>query len=161
MTVSIEPKLMSAESLAEDRRYLERYGLDPCDIEYRLLAHIAAQEQRIAELESQAERLRGVEAGTGYWQVKHDDALADRDVALVRVKELEGMLSRLDDKYDEVLDVVNKCQHRAADLEAVDRASYPFWLKCAVQRMHEMVDQTNPNDPIGIALTRAGLEMKP
>lgn len=50
---------------------------------------------------------------------------------------------------------------RIAELEAADRASYPFWLKCAVQKLHEMVDQTDPGDPIGVALTRAGLERKP
>lgn len=34
-------------------------------------------------------------------------------------------------------------------------------LLAGVRALHEMVDQTDPDDPIGAALTRAGLERKP
>lgn len=36
----------------------------------------------------------------------------------------------------------------------------PLWLVHAVNKMHDSVDLTNPECPIGIALTRAGLERR-
>lgn len=34
-------------------------------------------------------------------------------------------------------------------------------LAMGVRRLHAMIDQTDPHDPIGVALTRAGLERAP
>lgn len=36
----------------------------------------------------------------------------------------------------------------------------PLWLQHAIAMLHDMVDQTNPSDPIGAALTRVGLERR-
>ncbi len=37
----------------------------------------------------------------------------------------------------------------------------PTWLKHAITILHEHVDLTDPNDPVGCALTAAGLERNP
>jgi len=34
-------------------------------------------------------------------------------------------------------------------------------LQAAIAIMHGLVDQTDPNDPVGVALTKAGLERVP
>lgn len=34
-------------------------------------------------------------------------------------------------------------------------------LLAGIRALHDMVDLTDPNDPIGVALTRAGLERRP
>lgn len=34
-------------------------------------------------------------------------------------------------------------------------------LHAGIRALHDMVDHTNPNDPIGVALTKAGLERRP
>jgi hypothetical protein len=34
-------------------------------------------------------------------------------------------------------------------------------LKAGIAIMHSLVDQTDPNDPVGVALTKAGLERVP
>ena len=51
----------------------------------------------------------------------------------------------------------------AAAVEEVERLRVegPLWLGHAIAVLHECVDQTNPDCPIGIALTRAGLERVP
>ena len=37
----------------------------------------------------------------------------------------------------------------------------PLWIRCGLAKLHAEVDLTNPNDPIGAALTRAGFERAP
>jgi hypothetical protein len=44
---------------------------------------------------------------------------------------------------------------------SADTAAWPSWLVFAVRMLHSFVDQTDPNCPIGTALTRAGLERCP
>ena len=55
-----------------------------------------------------------------------------------------------------------RAQLRAAcdEVERLTRHG-PLWLKCAIGKMHGLVDQTAPDDPVGIALTVAGLERWP
>ena len=50
-----------------------------------------------------------------------------------------------------------------ADVDRIARRTLELQsqLLAGVRALHEMVDQTDPNDPIGAALTRAGLEVKP
>ncbi len=50
-----------------------------------------------------------------------------------------------------------------ADVDRIARRTLKLQkqLLAGVRALHEMVDQTDPNDPIGVALTRAGLAVKP
>lgn len=50
---------------------------------------------------------------------------------------------------------------RVSEVERERDAASGLWLLYAVRRLHSFVDQTDPNDVIGVALTRAGLERCP
>lgn len=100
-----------------------------------LLAHIAAQEQVLAK----ACRER-------------DEAIAD-GVLSQRVCDLENNLAQL--RADRAAQ-----EQRIAELEA----DGPLWLKLAVQKLHNIVDDYQ-GDVVGaelqLILQRAGLERKP
>ena len=61
---------------------------------------------------------------------------AERDALRVRLAEVEGENEQL-------------------------KQTGPLWLAHAIAVMHECVDLTDPRDPVGAALTRAGLERVP
>ena len=58
----------------------------------------------------------------------------------------------------------NDVQPNGPDLNAVLYTSHVVTelalLRAAVNAMHDMVDLTDPKDPIGVALTRVGLERR-
>jgi FtsZ-binding cell division protein ZapB len=41
------------------------------------------------------------------------------------------------------------------------RTDGPLWMRCAIAMLHDMVDQTDPSDIIGAALTRVGFQRRP
>lgn len=53
-----------------------------------------------------------------------------------------------------------ECERLKAEVERLVQDG-PAWLGCAISVLHECVDLTDPNDPVGAALTRAGLEREP
>lgn len=58
---------------------------------------------------------------------------------------------------DAIADAIRQAQRaEEGDLD-VERAR----LRDIVRALHDQVDQTDPNDPIGVALTRAGSVTRP
>jgi len=76
------------------------------------------------------------------------------DIELNRVRlERDGVVMERDRLKEE-------CEALKGEHENMRRRG-PHWMRCAIAVLHDSVDQTNPNDPVGIALTRAGLERRP
>lgn len=123
---------------------------------------IAAKQTRIDELLIAFRRLT---TEVPYAEEKDLAGILIAEVGTLRSRVIELGLAYddLDRKYQTELELA-ECRREDVDvargqvfMQRRDIAQYVVGIRI----MHELVDQTSPTDPVGIALTRAGFARKP
>ena len=99
------------------------------------------------------------------WVARTGKAERERDEALESVREANREIYALETRRDELLALAAKLTREVPyEEESANVATLIAkvgTLKASIRTLHDQVDLTDPNDPVGAALMRAGLDRRP